>query len=469
MEKKLFAICALIALFIWSCNQEKADAENATEAKSQEMEIDIAGPEWAANNNLYEVNLRQYTREGTLAAFAEHLPRLKAMGVDILWFMPIHPISEVKRKGPLGSYYAPADYRAVNPKFGTLEEFKALVQRIHDMDMKVILDWVPNHTGWDHPWITEHPGWYTRDPQTDTIVHPSDRGNPTDWYDVAELNFDNPEMREAMIEAMLFWINEVGIDGFRFDSAHNQPLDFYKQATKALKKANQDIFLLAETEDAPYINEGGIDVSYGWAFHHLLNEIAQGKADATEVKAWYEEYRQTFERGYQIQFLTNHDENSWNGTIEERMGEAADAMGILAYTFDGMPLLYSGQEAGLDKRLKFFEKDEIEWGNLEKENYYKRLLELKHRNKALWNDTAGGIPQFIETSAPEDIVAFYREKDDHQVVVFVNASERPHQIEVPEGTPTGEFRSVFNGRAVDIKPGMTLRMNPWDYLVYSNI
>lgn len=445
--------------FVLACDQSATPTETTTVVQDSPT----TRAEWAKDMNIYEVNIRQYTPQGTLNAFAQHLGRLDTMGVDILWLMPIYPISTTKRKGSLGSYYAVTDYRAVNPKFGTLEDVKNLVQQAHERDMKVILDWVPNHTGFDHVWTKQHPDWYMRDPQTDTIMHPKD----TDWTDVADLNYDKPEMRQAMIDAMKYWIEEADIDGFRCDVAFFVPDDFWAEAVPELRQ-QKDVFMLAESEHASHRNLEYFNATYGWSFHHLMNDVAQGKKNADSLRLWLAEDRKVFKKGYHMHFLTNHDENSWNGTIDERMGDAADAMAVLAFTFDGMPLIYSGQEAGLNKRLKFFEKDQIDWGKYSKATFYKTLLELKHRNQALWNGDAGGEPRLISNTNEKNIFAYVREKNGDKIVVILNLSGQQQEVKLLAGNYAGEYNNVFGNSTVPLTENMVMQLNPWDYMVLSN-
>ena len=427
------------------------------------------GPAWARDANIYEVNVRQYSPEGTFAAFERHLPRLKEMGVEILWFMPIYPISKVKRKGSLGSYYAVADYTAVNPNFGTMAEFKALVHRIHDLGMRVILDWVPNHTGWDHPWVEEHPDWYTRDADGNIVDprHP-ETGESFGWTDVADLNYEQPELRRAMIDEMRFWLEEVDVDGFRCDVAGEVPLEFWKECIPRLRVINPDLFMLAEAEVPAHRNSGLFTMSYAWSFHHLMNAIAAGEETAAAIGAWLEKDRRVFKRGYHMQFITNHDENSWNGTVRERLGDAADAMAVLAFTIEGMPLLYSGQEARLDKRLRFFEKDTIDWAGYPKQAFYRTLLELKRRNQALWNGESGGVAQPILTGNEADVFAFYRERGADKVLVVLNLSDDLQDIVLKSDACVGEYTNVFANSTITVTKDMTLQLNPWDYVVWSN-
>lgn len=416
-------------------------------------------PEWIKNSVLYEVNIRQYTPEGTFKAFETHLPRLKELGVDILWIMPIHPISEKNRKGSLGSYYAVKDYRGINPEFGTLEDFKGLVNKAHEMGFKVIIDWVANHTGWDNAWITEHPEWYTQD-STGAIIPP----NP-DWSDIADLNFDSKPMRRAMIEAMDYWVKETNIDGFRCDVAWGVPQDFWESASASLDSI-RPVYMLAEDEDHPALLEKAFESNYAWKLHHLLNEVAQGKKTAADIQNYYTDSVSTYAPGtFPMQFITNHDENSWQGTEYERMGDAVPAFAALSFTVEGIPLIYSGQEAGLNKRLLFFEKDTINWTNLSMQKFYQSLVSLKRGNRALWNGTAGAPMVFVETSAPQNVLAFTREKDKTQVLAVFNLSPNPVELSVQLSQP-GDYRDYFSGETKTLVPGQVLKLDRWGYRIF---
>ena len=306
----------------------------------------VIHPEWTADAVIYEVNVRQYTKEGTFKAFEEHLPRLQELGVDILWFMPVYPIGEVERKGELGSYYSIRDYKAVNPEFGDIDDFRSVVDKAHELGFKVILDWVANHTSRDHAWISEHPDWYVMDDSTGTPVA------PFDWTDVAELNYDNADMRAAMLDAMTYWVSEVGVDGFRCDVAHEVPVDFWNDAVASLRQVRPDLFMLAESEE-PALMTDAFDAYYGWSNHAYMNRLAQGKATAAEYAAYRVEHEGKLPvESIEMNFTSNHDENSWNGTEFERMGEAARQMAALTFAEPGMPLIYSGQEVGNDNSLE---------------------------------------------------------------------------------------------------------------------
>ena len=429
------------------------------------MEDTIKDPlDWVKRANIYEVNVRQYTPEGTFNAFRAHLPRLKEMGVDILWLMPIYPISKENKKGSLGSYYAVTDYVKVNPNFGTPAEFKAVVDEAHSLGMKVILDWVANHTGWDSPWIKAHPDWYTKNDKGEITDPLGKDGKSYGWTDVADLNFDNMEMRQAQIDAMKYWVRDMDVDGFRCDVAYEVPDDFWVEVRAQLDSI-RPVFMLAEAELPAHRNQGSFQMSYGWSFHHLMNNIAKGEKDATAIAEWLKEDRPKYEKGFHMQFITNHDENSWNGTEFERLGEGVETFAVLAYTFDGMPLIYSGQEAGMNKRLRFFDKDTIDWDGYPMQAFYSTLLQLKHENKALWNGDAGAEPEILSNSNEKAVFSFMREKDEDRVVVVLNLTSEPQEVSLSGDDYAGDYTNVFANRSLMLTEDMVFQLNPWDYLV----
>ena len=445
--KKLFLL-PLLALALFSCQPATKTPEATTNVS-----------EWTKKSVLYEVNIRQYTPEGTFKAFETHLPRLKELGVDILWIMPINPISVKNRKGSLGSYYSVQDYKAVNPEFGTLEDFKNLVNKAHELGFKVIIDWAANHTGWDNQWIVDHKDWYTQD-SLGNVIPP----NP-DWSDIADLNFDSKPMRRAMIDAMDFWVKNTNIDGFRCDVAWGVPQDFW-EAAKASLDSIKPVYMLAEDEDHPDFLKKSFNSNYAWKLHHILNDVAQGKKTAADIQKYYTDSINKYANAsFPMQFITNHDENSWNGTEYERMGDAVKTFAALTFTVEGIPLLYSGQEAGLHKRLLFFEKDTINWSNLEMQKFFQSLTSLKHNNQALWNGAAGGSMTFVVTSAPEKVLAFTREKDNNQVLAVFNLSAEPVEanIQLPK---TGDYQEYFSGETKTLGNNTNVKLDKWGYKVF---
>ena len=372
--------------------------------------------DWADTAVVYELNVRQFTPEGTFAAAQKQLPRLKALGVDIIWLMPIYPIGELERKGSLGSYYAIRDYCDVNPEFGTLNDFNVFLAEAHDLGFKVILDWVANHTSPDHPWVTEKPAeWYYRDSLGHTIVE-------YDWTDIAKLNYDTPEVSEAMRDCMRFWVKR-GVDGFRCDVAYQVPQAFWEATIPVLREeAGREMYFLAEGEET-WLHDAGFDATYAWKLHHLLNDLAQGAADGDSLAryvAWNaENYPADAKR---LSFTSNHDENSWSGTEFERMGDAWKAMTVLCWTLpESQPLIYTGQEIGWNKRFEFFEKDPVPataWAANEYTDFYEYLTALRHDHPALDPSSSCKLLKVSPTS-----ISYRRQAGRDRVTVTVDLAE----------------------------------------------
>lgn len=425
----------------------------APKAKEKQQGEAVDSLNWKKNASVYEVNIRQYTPEGTFNAFAEHLPRLKELGVDVLWFMPITPISEKNRKGTLGSYYAVQDYRKVNPEYGTMEDFQALVKKAHDLGFKVILDWVANHTGWDNPLIEEHPDWYTQ--KDGQIVSPV-----ADWSDVADLNYDNRDMRDYMIESLKFWIREANVDGYRCDMAAMVPTDFWEDARVALDSV-KPVFMLAEAWE-PELTWKAFDACYGWDLHHLMNDLAQGKKDGLALPAYFERIDTLYSPETIIMnFIDNHDENSWQGSIRERMGNAFPVYAVMSYTVPGMPLIYTGQEAGMDKRLPFFEKDSVDWStNPELAGFYRKLNELKHTHPALNTGKEKGSFRILKQNNERNVFAFERGAGDDRMIVVLNLTGNNQDLQLEE-IVAGPFTDYFSRENVAEIGNLSLEPNAY--------
>ena len=424
--KNLFLVSLSIVLF--SCSNQ------SNNEVSQETDV------WHKNATIYEVNVRQFTPEGTFNAFLPHIDRIHNMGIDILWFMPIHPIGEVNRKGGLGSYYSVKDYKGVNPEHGTTTDFKAVVDKAHSLGMKVLIDWVANHSAFDNPWA-ENKDWYTLD-SLGNLQPPLG----TDWWDVADLNYDNNDMRLAMIDAMQYWVEEFDIDGFRCDVASWVPNDFWKQAIDSLNLI-KPMFMQAEGED-PSLHQAGFQMTYTWEYMHITNEIAQGKMTFKDLDNLMAKEDTNFsQEAYRLYFTTNHDENSWKGDVFERYGKTHLLQAILAFTIDGMPLLYSGQEAGLNKRLAFFEKDTIEWGDYAYADFYSSLLKLNKSHRALWNGKYGGKFSKIEMD-DSDLYCYKRVVGEDKVMVFLNFSKSNKTINLNE-THSQPLTELFSQEVVE--------------------
>jgi glycosidase len=413
-------------------------------------------PSWLGRANIYEVNVRQYTTEGTFKAFGKHLDRLKAMGVDILWFMPINPISKVDRKGTLGSYYAVADYTAVNPEFGTLADFRALVQAIHAKGMKAIIDWVPNHTGADNRWLTEHPGFYKKDSSGKAAV-------PYDWTDTRQLDYGNPQMRDSMIAAMQYWIRTADIDGFRCDVAWNVPGDFWKTCIAQLRKT-KPVFMLAEG-DKPYLAENGFDALYPWAMFHMMVEVAKGKRPALALDSVLHQYDSVYPKGtLELYFTSNHDENSSNGADYQIFPGVTHApFAIFTQLMPAnIPLIYSGQEEPVLRALAFFEKDPIRFDVFARADFYKTLLALRQRDIAL---DANASFKKLSVGDGRAMYAFVREKSGHKVLVLLNLSPVGQRVKIGETSLWGHPVNVFTAKPVTVN-GDNWTLEPWGYRVY---
>ncbi len=452
MRNKLLFVVALIALMSYSCKQKPQTAIDEPQEKCTVQHLD-----WTRSAVIYEVNVRQYTKEGTFAAFEQHLPRLKELGVDVLWFMPIHPISEKNRKGTLGSYYAVKDYKGINPEYGTKEDFKRLVDKAHEAGFKVILDWVANHTGCDNVWLSDHPDWYVKD----------EAGNPKspyDWTDTYELNYDNKDMRAAMTDALKYWVTDFNIDGYRCDMAHEVPTDFWNDVRPALDSI-KPVFMLAESENYDLL-EHAFDANYSWELMHMMSDVNKGTKTAEDIQAYVQKLDSLMcPDGYKMNFLTNHDENSWNGTEFERYGKGVETFAVLTYTLNGMPMIYTGQEVGLKKRLSFFEKDMVpSWTTNATTAFYKKLNELKHTHPTLRAGEIGGKLRFYTSSASKDILIYSREAAGKEIMVMLNLSGKNVTYQSNDALNRDNYVDYFSGKKVDKLPNI---LKAWEYRVFT--
>ena len=416
---------------------------------------------WIVNTDVYEVNLRQYSAEGTFDAFANELPRLKEMGVSTLWFMPITPIAEKNKKGSLGSQYACSDYTSISHEFGTLADFKSLTNLAHEMGFKVIIDWVANHTGWDHVWTKIHPEYYKIDPETNDFKRASGMD------DIIELDFKNPDLRKAMIDAMQYWVTECDIDGFRCDLAFWVELDFWLEARMTLEKT-KTLFWLAENdaiENPQYYQ--AFDACYSWTWMHKTECFYKEHWDVDSLKNILYHYNSIGDNNaIKLWFTANHDENSWNGTEYEKYGDAAKAFAVHSFTWNGIPLIYSGQELPNLKRLEFFEKDVIAWnGKYEMAGFYKTLLLLRKNNKAVWAGEAAGTTHMVKTSGDKNLVGFLRKQDEQEVLVLLNMTRGTVNFELDDEQVHGKFTNIFTGETIDLSANKQIELYAWGYLV----
>lgn len=416
-------------------------------------------PVWSYDTSIYEVNVRQYTPEGTFNSFLNHLPRLRKMGVEVLWFMPVTPISVEGRKGSLGSYYAVQNYTAVNPEFGTLQNFTDLIKEAHKLGFKIIIDWVANHSGNDNVWIKNHPDFYCYD-QSDQIIHPHG------WEDVSKLNFDNRHMQEAMINAMKFWIEVCDIDGFRCDMAHLVPLEFWRKARTELQSIKSDLFWLAECEEPNYHEV--FDATYTWKWMHATQEFYSSKIGLPGLLSVLHNYNSSFFKdALRVYFTSNHDENSWNGTEYEKYGYCARPLAVFTCTWNGIPMIYSGQELPNNKRLQFFDKDELEGKEpYELHDFYKTLLELRKRNAALRAGDDNVFTYKIETNDDDKIFCFLRQNGHDAVLVILNLSAETVFVQLKGDLLPGKVVNIFNKELTNLSECPNIELASWGYKVY---
>ncbi len=462
---KPFVILLLGTIF-FSCQNPKEEARKPKEKTIQLESIQPISEEVVAHAVLYEANIRQYSEEGTFNAFAKDLPVLQKMGVKILWLMPINPISTIKSKGPLGSYYAVSDYTKVNPEFGTLEDFKALVQKAHELGIYVILDWVPGHTGWDHRWIQEKSEYYLKNRKGE-IISPIDSrtGKSFGWTDVADLNYNNLDMREELRQDMIYWVKETDIDGYRIDQAYAIPPAFYDKTFKALREI-KPLFLLAETD---IYHPGGIDLvrkfdaSYDWSGFQISKQVAQGRSSVLDYHRHIQRTNRLYEpENILINFISNHDENSWNGTIKENFGAANHAFMAMNFTLPGMPLIYSGQEYDLNKRLHFFEKDSFPKLHGKTMQLLQQLGALKNNHNALATGKNSGSFKRINTTLDNQILAFERGKEGDTLLVVANLSKNYAQFTMPY---QGDFKRYQDFKTKRLLPSYQYDMKPWEFWI----
>lgn len=476
---KKISLFLLGFITIVSCKNEPK--QEPQEQVAEKEEIAPVSSETMESAVIYEANIRQYSPEGTFDAFTEEIPQLKELGVKVIWLMPIYPISEKRRKATgdlslediedpeerkkyLGSYYAISDYTEVNPNFGTKEDLDELVEAAHANGMYVILDWVANHTGWDHHWLEEHPEYYTQNEKGEPVdpLNPA-TGESWGWTDVADLNYDNKELWADMTAEMKYWIDEHDIDGFRADVAGEVPTKFWEEALPQLEET-KPIFMLAESEEKELFYNA-FDMGYNWEGHHLMNQLAQGEITVKEWDDYMKKIDTTYqEDDYLMNFVTNHDENSWNGTVRERMGQASEAMTALTYTIPGMPLIYSGQEYDMDKRLLFFEKDTIPKEKGKMWPLLKKLGDLKNNNPALHGGKKAAAYNGLLTSEDEVVLAFERSANGKKVVYIANMSEKPTEFTLDL---EGELKTYLGKE--DFKLDAPVHnFEPWEYVVLIN-
>ena len=420
-------------------------------------------PEWSYNAVLYELNVRQFTPEGTFVAAIERLSFLRSLGVDAIWLMPIYPIGQEGRKGTLGSYYSIRDYMAVNEEFGTEDEFRAFVTAAHALGMKVLLDWVANHTARDARWITERPAeWYERDAEGVAVV-------PWDWTDTAKLNYANHDVWRGQIDAMRYWVEKFGVDGYRCDMAMLVPIEFWQEASEELHRIKSDIFMLAEAEEDNLFDRA-FNMSYQWNIHHIMCDIAKGARRVWDLRNAIHAERARYPReAMRMSFTSNHDENSWSGSEQSRFGRALEVMTAMTFLMPStMPLIYTGQEVGYDHSFEFFERDAIPTSAYVENRtteLYRRLTALKHGEAALAAGERGGEMIEIDNNAKDCIMTFVREVNGSRVVAIMNLSPYVIHADFNTGIYAGVYRDALSGERVRLDEHVERDLQPWSYQI----
>jgi glycosidase len=421
--------------------------------------VQIKHPEWAKQAVLYQINTRQFTPEGTFAAAQKELPRLKALGVDILWLMPIHPIGAKNRKGGLGSPYSVKDYYGVNPEFGTKADFKAFVDAAHAQGFHVILDWVANHTAWDNPMHEQHPDWYDKDWKG------ANRPTPWwDWSDIIDLDYSKPGLRQYMTGAMKYWVKEFGIDGYRADVAGYVPVDFWENVRAELDTI-KPVFMLGEFDQRD-VHYKAFDATYAWKWNNAMHDIAVGKADTGALFGYYSELESAWPTAaIRMVYTENHDQNAWEGTQFERFGPALNNAIALSFVGDGMPLIHNGQEAGNAKRLAFFEKDAIAWKDHANAAFFKKLIAFRDAHPSLWAAPWGARMTPVVNSSGGKVLSFVRTKGDDKVVSLFNMSDKEQSFTLSDGPFVGSYTDFANGATVKLAEESAVTLAPWSYQI----
>ena len=458
----LFLAALLAALALPVAARDTAPAATPLADRYQPTPyVRVQHPEWTRDAAIYQINLRQFTPEGTFAAAEKQLPRIKALGADIVWLMPIHPIGTRNRKGILGSPYAVRDYFGVNPEFGTLADLKHFVATAHGLGLHVILDWVANHTAWDNPLVQEHPEWYQRDWKGDFRPTPW-----FDWTDIINLDYRQSGLREYMTRALKYWVSEADVDGYRCDVAGFVPLDFWNNVRRELD-AIKPVFLLAEAQSRD-LHAEAFDATYAWGWYEAMHAVAAGKADVGALAGYYSENEGLFPPGcMRLTFVSNHDKNAWDGTGPEQFGAGLDAAIVLSVVGDGIPMIYNGQEAGETKRLKFFEKDPIAWREHPVGELYRRLFALKKAHSSLWNAPWGALMVRVPNSAPSAVLSFVRRNDREALFAVFNFSSAAQTVKFEESLFPGKYTEVFTDTTVELGASSELALPPWSYRVFA--
>ncbi|NMH58526.1 alpha-amylase family glycosyl hydrolase [Alteromonas ponticola] len=453
--RRLTVLVTLLASFTLHA---QAKTTESLAAYQPEPYVHLTHPEWAKNASIYQINTRQFTPEGTFKAAQKQLPRLKELGVDILWLMPIHPIGEKNRKGSLGSPYSVKDYFAVNPEFGTADALKQFIDEAHALGMYVILDWVANHTAWNSDLVEKHPDWYERD--YDGNFRPTPWW---DWSDIIDLDYSKPEVRQYMTRALKFWVEEFDVDGYRADVAGFVPIEFWNNVRKELD-AIKPVFMLAEWESRD-LHARAFDMTYAWSWHEAIMHVIKHEGDMSKLFVYYSWNESAYPKdAYRMTYVSNHDANAWEGTMYERLGDGVEAALVLSFIGEGMPLIYNGVEAGNDKRLAFFEKDPIQWKSHHFAPLISKLNTVLKQNPALWHGKDGATMWRVNNSASDQVLSFIREQGSNKVFALFNFTSTTIKVSFNDKKHFGSYTDL-NGKKIKVDAQSAYELKPWEYRV----
>lgn len=420
----------------------------------------VKQPEWSSHAVIYQVNTRQFSTSGDFKGVIAGLPHIKALGADIVWLMPIHPIGNKYRKGELGSPYAVKDYFAINPEFGNEGDLKALVEEAHKLSLKVIIDWVPNHSAWDNPLVESHPHWYAKDYKGDFRPSPW-----WDWSDIIEFDYRQAGLREYMIEALRYWVEKFDIDGYRCDVAGYVPNDFWCQAKDALEQI-KPVFMLAEWENRD-LHEKAFNMTYAWSWNETMHDLAHGRCHLDRLRKYYSWNERSWpHNAYRMTFVSNHDKNAWDGTQYEQFGDALEAAIVLSVLGEGMPLIHNGQEAGETKRLAFFERDPIEWQGHPIGELYRALITLKKSKQVLGNGEFGARMIQVPNTVMDKIFSFVRHNGQEKVFVIINFSSESVDVSFSEPLFEGHYVDWQGNDEIVFENASVRTILPWQYEVW---
>ena len=452
MKKYLFTLLLTLVVAVSFTGCKPSSSNNAVPVSDNFMVPEVA------DVVLYQVNPRVFAPSNSLQAVLARLDSIEDLGVNMLWIMPIYPIGLEKTKN---SPYSVRDYKAVAPEFGTVDDLRALVESCHERGMGLILDWVANHTAWDNVWVTQHPDWYTKD-STGSIIYPPG----TDWTDVADLNYDNKDMRAAMIDAMRFWVDSVGVDGFRCDVADEVPVDFWSEAISTLRESAKPRRLIMLAEGAkPETLGAGFDLNYAWEFMRAIADVMKGDARVNKlIQADENEYKDLDRGKFKLRFTTNHDEANKESPVKLYGGERASMAAFVATTMlHGGMLIYGSQEVGYPEPINFFHYVPVNWNaNPKLREEYKKLISIYNEHPAL--RSSGTIRAFDDDG--NNILCIERVLNNDNVLVLVNVRDQADNIDVPRMWADKTVTDLVTGNEVNL--GAKITLQPYQYLLLYN-